>query len=167
VTTPVAPCSPDATVAFLEARFGPEVAKAIDPASRLAAARQRRILEMRRGGQLRHAERFGWLSLAAWVLGVKPAVIGRLDPTSRAIVHRSSARDVLPDPLGADQAPNLAAVGDSGLEASDPRDPLGFRVFELAVAATGGPLVEVEGATFSAGALASALRARLEEAGRG
>ena len=97
--------------------------------------RERRITELRRCGELRYAERYGWLSLAGWLLGMKAAVVAQLDPASDAIAHRARARDVLPDPLGDDPPPALVTVGDTGLQTTDPRDPLGYRVVQLVAAA--------------------------------
>ena len=50
---------------------------------------QRRITEFRRCGELRHAERYGWLSLVPWLLGMKASVVMQLDPTSPVITHRA------------------------------------------------------------------------------
>jgi hypothetical protein len=167
VTAPVTPCAAEATVAFVERRFGPELAKALDPSIRLAAVRERRITELRRCGELRHAERYGWLALAGWLLGLKAAVVGRLNPDSPAILHRARARDVLPDPLGDDPPPALVTVGDTGLQTSDPRDPFGYRVVELAAAALRDGMVEIDGRRVGGGAVAASLRERLQVVSRG
>ena len=44
------------------------------------ARAERRITELRRCGELRHAERYGWLSLAAWLLGMSVSVIAQTRP---------------------------------------------------------------------------------------
>ncbi|MGH7732219.1 MAG: hypothetical protein ACREOE_00600 [Gemmatimonadales bacterium] len=164
---PVTPCAAEATVAFVERRFGPELAKTLDSSIRVAAMRQQRITELRRCGELRHAERYGWLALAAWLLGMKAAAVGRLNPDSSAILHRARARDVLPDPLGDDLPPALVTVGDTGLQISDPRDMLGYRVLDLAATALRDGLVEIDGRRVSGAAVAASLRERLQEVGRG
>lgn len=167
MSTPVTPCNPETTLAFVARRFGSGIAKTLDPSARVAVTRQQRITELRRCGQLRHAERYGWLSLAAWLLGMKAAVVAQLDPTSDAIAHRVRGRDVLPDPLGDDPPPSLVNVGDTGLQATDPRDPLGFRVIELVAAALSNGVVETNGRRIGGGAVAACLRERLQEVARG
>lgn len=163
MSAPVSPCAPEVTLAFVESRFGAEVAKHLDPSCRLAAVRARRITELRRCGELRYAERYGWLSLTGWLLGMKASTVGRLDPSSAAINHRVRSDDVLPDPLGDDPAPQLVTIGDTGLKVSDPRDPLGYRVVELAAGASRDGLVDLDGRRVGGGAVAASLRARLEE----
>jgi hypothetical protein len=167
VSAPVTPCAPEAAVAFVQSRFGAETANELDPSSRLAMTRERRITELRRCGELRHAERYGWLSLAGWLLGMKASTVGQLDPSSDAFVHRARSRDVLPDPLGEDVAPVLVTLGATGLQVSDPRDPLGYGVLELAVAAVRDGMVELGGRRVGGGAAAASLRERLEEVARG
>jgi hypothetical protein len=167
VSTPVTPCNPETTVAFVERRFGSGIAKTLDPSARVAVTRQQRITELRRCGQLRDAERYGWLSLAGWLLGMKAAVVAQLDPTSDAIAHRASVRDVLPDPLGDDPPPALVSVGGTGLQATDPRDPLGYRVVALVAAALSNGVVETDGRRVGGGAVTACLRERLQEVARG
>ena len=167
MSAPVTPCAPEAAIAFVEGRFGTEVTKGLDSSSRLAATRAGRIIELRRCGELRYAERYGWLSLAGWLLGMKASTVARLDPSSDAFVHRARSRDVLPDPLGEDVAPALVTVGSTGLEVSDPRDPLGYRVLQLAVAAVRDGIVELDGRRVGGGSAAASLRERLEEVARG
>ena len=167
MSAPVTPCAPEAAVAFVEGRFGAELAKGLDSSSRLAITRARRITELRRCGELRHAERYGWLSLTGWLLGMKTNAIALLDPSSAAFVHRARSRDVLPDPLGEDAAPALVTVGSTGLEVSDPRDQLGYRVLQLAVAAVRDGIVEFDGRRVGGGAAAASLRERLEAVARG
>ncbi|MGY1793080.1 hypothetical protein ACI796_03710 [Geodermatophilus sp. SYSU D00525] len=163
--TPVTPCAPEAAVAFVAGRCDSELVGSLDPASRLAAVRAQRIVELRRCGQLRHAERYGWLSLTGWLLGMSATVVGRLDPASAAVVHRAGVRDVLPDPVADDPAP--AVVDVAGLQLADPRDPLGYRVLQLAVAALRDGVVDVGGRRVGGGAVAASLRQRLEVTGRG
>jgi hypothetical protein len=167
MSAPVTPCGPEATVAFVERRFGESVAKTLDPAARAATARQARIVELRRCGELRHAERYGWLSLTAWLLGMKVATVRDLDPTSAAITHRAGGNDMLADPLGADPGPELMTVAGTDLEASDPRDAFGFGVFALAGSALRDGVVEVEGRRIGGGAVTTSLKARLEEVAHG
>jgi len=167
VSTPVTPCAPEATVAFLETSFGPDVAKALDPAARVASVRTAGIVELRRCGDLRHAERYGWLSLAGWLLGMPASAVGRLDPCSEAILHRAGGRDVLPDPLGEDAPPGLAEVCGTHLRIADPRDPLGARLLELTALALRDGVVDVGGRRVGGGAVAAAVRGRLEVASRG
>jgi hypothetical protein len=167
VTAAVTPCAPVATVAFVERRFGAELANTLDPSIRLAAIREGRITELRRCGELRNAERYGWLSLAGWLMGMTAAAVGRLNPGSLAILKRARARDVLPDPLGDNPPPALVTVGDTGLQINDPRDPLGYRVVELAAAALRNGMVEIDGRRVGGGAVAASLRERLEEVARG
>jgi hypothetical protein len=167
MSVPVTPCAPRAAVAFLEARFGADVSKTLDPVARIAKARERRITELRRCGELRHAERYGWLSLAGWLLDMKATTVSRIDPTSTALLHRTRSRDVLPDPLGEDPPPALRLVKDTGIEVSDPRDPLGYGVIELAVAAILDGTVEVDGRRVAGGAIAASLRDRLVEVAHG
>ena len=145
MSAPVTPCDPAATVAFVQRRFGEAIAKSLDPAARVATARQRRITELRRCGELRHAERYGWLSLTAWLLGTSSAVVRDIDPTSEAIVHRAHGTDVLPEPLGEDPEPVLTTIAGTDLDVSDPRDPLGFSTFELAGAALRDGMVSLDG----------------------
>jgi len=166
VIAPVTPCAPKVTVAFVEARFGPAAAAALDAGSRLARIRQRRIIELRRCGELRHAERYGWLSLAAWLVGMKAVAVERIDPTSDAIWHRARAADVLPDPFGYEETPALERVGETDLKASNPRDMLGFHVVELAAAAVGEGVVQLDQRQVGGGAAAAALRWRLEKTAR-
>ncbi|MEB3980211.1 hypothetical protein OQ968_02910 [Mycobacterium sp. 663a-19] len=166
MTAPVTPCAPQATVAFVQRQFGDKLATTLDPTIRLAVTRERRITELRRCGELRHAERYGWLTLAGWLLGMKATVIGRLNPDSAAILHRARPRDVLPDPLADDLPPALVALGDTGLQTSDPRDVLGYRVVELAASALRDGLVEIDGRRVSGAAVAASLRERLQEVGR-
>lgn len=45
--------------------------------------RERRITELRRCGELRHAERYGWLALAGWLLGLKAAMVATSTLTQR------------------------------------------------------------------------------------
>ena len=167
MSTPVTPCNPEATVAFVERRFGPKIAKTLDPSGRVAVTRQQRITELRRCGELRHAERYGWLSLAGWLLGMKAAVVAQLDPNSDAIAHRARKRDVLPDPLGDDPPPALVSVGDTGLQTTDPRDPLGYRVVELVAKGLSDGMVEIDGRRVGGGTVAGSLRERLQEVARG
>jgi hypothetical protein len=164
MTAPVTPCAPQATVQFVERRFGSALATTLDPAIRLAATRERRIIELRRCGELRHAERYGWLTLAGWLLGMKAAAIARLRPDSPAIVHRVGARDVLPVILADDSPPRMVTIGDTGLQTSDPRDLLGYRVVELAAIAIRDGLVEIDGRRVGGAAVAASLRERLKEA---
>jgi hypothetical protein len=168
MSAPVTPCGPEATVAFVERRFGEAVAKLLDPAARVARVRQARIVELRRCGELRHAERYGWLSLTAWLLGMKVATVRDLDPTSAAaITHRADGNDMLADPLGADPEPQLTTVTGTDLEASDPRDAFGFGVFALAGTALRDGVAEVDGRRIGGGAVTASLKARLEEVARG
>ena len=62
-----------------------------------------------------------------------------------------------------DPPPKLATIADTGLDASDPRDPLGYRVVELAATASRDGLVDIDGRRLGGGAVAASLRARLEE----
>jgi len=163
---PVTPCAPAATVAFVERHFGAPLAAGLDPGSRAASGRERRITELRRCGDLRLAERYGWLSLTGWLLGMSARAIATLDPTSAAIVHRADGTDVLGDPLGEDPAPVLTTVPGTDLDVSDPRDPFGFGVLELGVAALRDEIVEVQGRAVGGVAAAASLRARLEEVAR-
>jgi hypothetical protein len=167
MSAPVTPCAPEATLAFIEGRFGAKAVQLLDPSCRLATLRGRRITELRRCSELRPAERYGWLSLTGWLLGMKAITVGRFDPSSMAINHRASRGDVLPDPLGDDPAPRLLAIGDTQLEVSDPRDPLGYRLVELAAAASCDGLVDLDGRQVGGGAVAASLRARLEEVSLG
>jgi hypothetical protein len=167
MSTPVTPCAPEATLAFVQARFGAKAVRLLDPSCRLAAGRERRITELRRCGELRRAERYGWLSLAGWLLGMKATTVGRIEPSSIAINHRARRDDVLPDPLGEDPAPGLVTIGDTGLEVSDPRDPFGYRVVELAAAASCEGLVNLDGRRVDGGAVAKSLRIRLERVSSG
>jgi hypothetical protein len=167
MSAPVTPCGPEATVAFVERFLGESVAKTLDPAARAATARQARIVELRRCGELRHAERYGWLSLTAWLLGMKVATVRALDPTSTAITHRAGGNDMLADPLGADPGPELTTVTGTDLEASDPRDAFGFGVFALAGTALRDGVAEVEGRRIGGGAVTESLKARLEVVARG
>lgn len=160
---PVTPCAPAATVAFVERHFGAALAAGLDPGSRGASGRERRITELRRCGELRLAERYGWLSLTGWLLGMRASAIAKLDPTSAAIVHRAGGTDVLGDPLHEDPAPALTTVPGTDLDVSDPRDPFGFGVLELGAAALRDGIVEVQGRAVGGGAVAASLRARLEE----
>src|SRR5690242_19729676 len=127
----------------MERRFGRGVAKRLDVSCTLAAIRGRRITELRRSGELRLAERFGWLSLAGWLLGINASAVARLDPSSNAIYHRARSRDLLPDPLGEDRAPELVSIGNTGIQVSDPRDPLGYALLELAAMACRNGFVEL------------------------
>lgn len=163
MTTPVTPCAPEAALAFVEGHFGAEASKRLDPSSRLATGRARRITELRRCGELRSAERYGWLSLSAWILGMKASVIMQIDPTSPAINALAGDHDVLPAPLADDPPPKLAAIANTELRASDPRDPLGYRVAALAATASRDGLVDIDGQPLDAGAVAASLRRRLEE----
>jgi len=167
VSAPVTPCAPEAAVSFVERRFGEAVAKTIDPASRAGGARQRRITELRRSGELRYAERYGWLSLAAWLLDMPVRAVRDIDPGSNAFMHRAGGTDVLADPIGVDPAPALTTVADTGLEVSDPRDPLGFTVCEMLGVALSAGIVDVEGHSVGGGAVAASLRARLETVSNG
>jgi hypothetical protein len=163
---PVTPCAPGPTVAFVERYFGASVAACLDPSARAASARERRITELRRVGELRHAERYGWLSLTGWLLGMKVKDLGKLDPTSEAIQHRAGGTDVLDDPLADDPAPVLTTVPHTDLDVSDPRDLFGFGVLELAVSALRDGMVEVGGRPVGGGAVTESLRARLGEVAR-
>jgi hypothetical protein len=155
-------------VAFVGSRFGDSLAETLtrDRPARLGTARERRITELRRCGELRHAERYGWLSLAGWMLGMKVGEVTSLDPTSPALSTRASG-DVLPACLGGDPAPILTTVSHTGLEVSDPRDPFGFSVVELLATALRDGAVELEGRHIGGGAVAESLRARLEGASGG
>jgi len=166
MSAPVTPCAPAAAVTFVERHFGASVAVGLDPSGRAAGARERRITELRRLGELRHAERYGWLSLTGWLLGMKVRDLGKLDPTSEAIQHRAGGTDVLDDPLDDDPAPVLTTVPDTDLDVSDPRDPFGFGVLELAASALRDGRVEVGGRPVGGGAVTESLRARLEEVAR-
>lgn len=164
---PVTPCAPAAAVNFLTARFGARLADSLDPASRAAITRAARISELRRFGELRDAERYGWLSLSGWLLGMPATIIGRIDPGSEAIGRRASGRDLLPEPLAADPDPATADVAGTGLLVPDPRDPLGWHVLKLAATALTAGVVHVGGRRVGGGAVTTALTARLQEAGRG
>jgi hypothetical protein len=154
-------------VAFVERRFGEAAAKPLDPSGRAGAARERRITELRRCGELRHAERYGWLSLTAWLLGLSVAIVRGLDPASDAIARRAHGTDVLADPLGEDPGPELTTIAGTEIEVSDPRDPFGFGVFELAGKAVRDGMVETGGRIVGGGAVSTSLRARLEAVARG
>jgi hypothetical protein len=167
MTTPVTPCGPEAALAFVESRFGDAAARHLDPASRLATARARRITELRRCGELRRAERYGWLSLSGWMLGMKASTVLGIDPASPAINLPAGDRDVLPTPVADDPPPELVTIANTELHASDPRDPLGYRVAELAATASCDGLVEVGGRALEAGTIAASLRRRLEVMSRG
>jgi hypothetical protein len=166
MSIPVTPSAPEAAVAFVERRFGEGLAKTLDPTGRAAAAREQRIIRLRRCGELRHAERYGWLSLAGWLLAMKVGELGSIDPTSPALALRAHAGDVLPVPLEEDTAPVLTTVADTGIEVSDPRDSFGFGVVALVAAALTDGVVEVGGRSLGGGAVAESLRARLKEASR-
>ena len=167
MTTPVTPCAPEAARAFVEGRFGAEAAKRLDPSSRLASARARRITELRRCGELRRAERYGWLSLSGWMLGMKASTVLKIDPASPLVHVPADSQDVLPAPLASDPAPELVTIANTDLHASDPRDPLGYLVAELAGTASRDGSVDVDGRTLGAGAVAASLRRRLEEMSSG
>jgi len=169
MSAPVTPCAPEASVAFVRRYFGDAVVQNLvgDRPARLGTARELRITELRRCGELRHAERYGWLSLAGWLLGMKVAELTNLDPTSQALSVRANAGDILPACLGQDLPPVLSNVSDTGLEVSDPRDPFGFGLVELLAAAISEGVVEVGGRSLGGGAVAESLRARLEAASRG
>ena len=112
VSAPVTPCAPEAAVAFVEGRFGARWPKALDPSARLAVARERRITELRRCGELRHAERYGWLSLTGWLLGMKAEHAGAARPDIGG--HSSTgpaAATSCPTHSGEDVAPALVTVG--------------------------------------------------------
>jgi hypothetical protein len=168
VSPPVTPCAPGAAVAFVGERFGHDLADAlVHRPARLGTSRARRITELRRCGQLRHAERYGWLSLAGWLLDMKVSEVTALHPMSEALNVRAHAGDVLPPLLGEDPPPVLTTVADTGIEVSDPRDPFGFGVFELLAVALRDGMAAVEGRTLGGGTVADSLRARLEEVARG
>jgi hypothetical protein len=164
---PVTPCAPTAAVDFMAARFGPRLADGLDPASRAATTRAARIGELRRCGELRDAERYGWLSLTGWLLDLPATVLGRLDPTGEALGRRAGRGDLLPEPLAPDPDPGAAEVAGTGLFVPDPRDPLGWTVLSLAAAALTAGVVDVGGRRLGGGAAIAALTARLQEAGRG
>jgi hypothetical protein len=163
VTPPVTPTSGALAVAFVRRQFGEQAWDHGDPDSRAMAVRQRRILEFRRSGELRKAERYGWLSLAAVVLGMGQTALERIEPSSLAVMHRAGSRDILPDPLGDDYPPAIAELGDTGLQVSDPRDAFGFHVFSLAIAAVSAPTMEINGRRLGGAAVAASLRDRLEK----
>jgi hypothetical protein len=167
MSAPVTPCDPAATVAFIEQRFGEALAKTLDPSARVATARQRRITELRRCGELRLAERYGWLSLTAWLLGARADVVRGIDPTSGAIGQRAHGTDVLPEPLGEDPEPVLTTIAGTDLDVSDPRDPLGFSIFELGGTALRHGMVDLGDHAVGGGAVAASLLARLEAAAHG
>ena len=159
---PVTPCAPAVAAAFVADRFGPRAAAPLDPAARAGTVRAARITELRRAGRLRDAERYGWLSLTGWLLGLSSADLGRLDPQSDGFLHRSGRRDLLPSPLGEDPPPALAPVGGTDLQITDPRDRLGWSVLTLAAGALNGDTADLGGRRVAAGAVLAALRARLE-----
>jgi hypothetical protein len=163
MTAPVTPCAPEAALAFVESRFGDAAARHLDPSSRLAEGRARRITELRRRGELRRAERYGWLSLSGWMLEMKASTVLGIDPASPAINLPAGDQDVLPVPLADDPPPELVTIANTELHASDPRDPLGYRVAELAAMASRDGLVDVAGRALDAGAVVASLRCRLEE----
>jgi hypothetical protein len=163
VTPPVTPSTGVFAAAFVRRQFSELVWDQIDPNSRAMAARQRRILELRRSSELREAERYGWLSLAAVVLGMGQTAVERIEPSSSAVMHRAGSRDVLPDPLGDEYPPAIVEVGDTGLQVSDPRDAFGFHVFSLAIGAISAPVIEISGRRLGGAAVAASLRDRLEK----
>lgn len=163
MTAPVTPSSGEAAADFIKCEFGEELARKVDPGDRATAVRHRRITEMRRCGELRSAERYGWLSLAALLLGMNSVAVERIDPSSPGIMHRAGGRDILPDPLGEDEAPKLVPLLNTDIEVSDPRDPLGFGVIRLAASALTEVAVEVDGRRLGGAAVAASLRERLEK----
>ena len=169
MSAPVTPCAPEASVTFVRTRFGDSLAETLAGSrpARLGTARARRITELRRCGELRHAERYGWLSLAGWMLGMKVEAVTRLDPTCDALSIRAGGADVLPPQLGNDPGPILTTVLDTGLDVSDPRDSYGFGLVELLARALSDGMAEIEGRLFGGGAVADSLRSRLEGAASG
>lgn len=164
---PVTPCAPAATVEFVAARFGERLAASLDPSSRAATSRAARIGELRRCGQLRDAERYGWLSLTGWMLGLPATVLARIDPAGDALRRRASGRDLLPESLAEDPEPVPTDVPGTGLLVPNPRDPLGWAVLGLAATALTTGVVEIGGRRLGGGAVTAALTARLRMADRG
>jgi hypothetical protein len=159
---PVTPCAPAVAAAFIADRFGPRAAASLDPAARTGAVRAARITELRRAGRLREAERYGWLSLTGWLLGLSAADLSRLNPQSDAFQRRAGRRDLLPVPLGEDFPPKSASAGGTDLQITDPRDRLGWMVLSLGAGALAGRTADLGGRRVAAGAVLAALRIRLE-----
>ena len=118
-------------------------------------------------GELRHAERYGWLSLTGWLLGMK--VRGRqAGPHVGGHPHRAGGTDVLGDPLADDPAPGAHHGPRHGPRRERPAGPLRLRPYSSwRRSALRDGMVEVGGRPVGGGAIAESLRARLEEVAGG
>jgi len=119
--------------------------------------RETRMFELRGANQLRSAERFGWLSIAALWLGLGARYSTAIHTDH---VNVSGVDDLLTIAL-VDLNPTIRAVRGAGLDASDPTDPYGVIFADLAAATRTSHAVHVGDRRVGSGMVATALLERL------
>lgn len=156
--TPVCPASKGAVDAFLTSRHGGVVLPLTD---RWLTSRARMMSDLREGGRLRDAERFGWLSLAGVCVGMTSARALEIEPSSSYLHVSSGPSDLLPVPLGKEVEVEVARIPGIDLVVSMVPDDLGFQIFVAAAASRTSAMVTLGDRQIGEGAFASALTDRL------
>lgn len=167
MSAPVCPADSVRTANFVETTWGRRAADTVRAAPAAVATRRRRMVELRAGGRFRDAERYGWMALAGVLVGIGSVELATLDPGSISIHAKAGPHDFLPAPFVDDPPPRHVVIPGSGLVVADPTDPAGFALMALAAAvASGAAAVAVDGRKLSAGAVGTAIAARLRKASR-
>lgn len=160
--TPITPSAPERTLRLAGEHLGLAAKRRLQDAPRALELRARRLRRLREAGDLATAERYGWLSLAAVLVGLPGARIGRLNPVAAALDERAGADDLLPVPLLPAAAPQPRPIAGTSLSAADPTDAAAFAIATLAARAMAVGAVEAGGRVLAAEGFRLGLRARLE-----
>lgn len=145
----VCPAGPDRTRAFAMSRWG---RLPTGMTARFLDRRQRTIHQHRSAGDPVTAERFGWLTLASLWAGLGP----------HAALGQNPARTLdfagtLITPPDQHQAIHIAAIPNTDLAATDPRDPFGIWLADLAADAATQAVVTIDDAPLSSAIIADSL----------
>jgi hypothetical protein len=145
----VCPAGPDRTRTFATSRWG---RLPTGMTARFLDRRQRTIHQHRSAGDPVTAERYGWLTLASLWAGLGPLAALGQDP-ARTLDFAGT----LITPPDQQQVVPTVAIPNTDLAATDPRDPFGIWLADLAADAATHAVVAIDNAPLSSAIVADAL----------
>lgn len=145
----VCPAGPDRTRTFAMSRWG---RLPTGMTARFLDRRQRTIHQHRSAGDPVTAERYGWITLASLWAGIGPQAALVHDP-DRTLDFAGT----LITPPDQHQAIHIVAIPNTDLAATDPRDPFGIWLADLAADAATQAVVTIDDAPLSSAIVADAL----------
>ena len=145
----VCPAGPDRTRTYATSRWGRLPS---GMTARFLDRRQRTIHQHRSAGDPVTAERYGWLTLASLSAGLGPQAALAKDP-ARTLEFAGT----LITPPDQQQIIPTGAIPNTDLAATDPRDPFGIWLADLAADAATHAVVTIDDASLASAIVADAL----------